>query len=356
MSARVFGREVSDETLVKEYLAGETEAFAELYRRHADTVRGFLWRRTAGDADLLQAVDLDDLVQDAFVLAMERVERPEKFRSGGEHLSIGQRLCGCAALVLKRAHWERFAARKAVAATTDDLRDELREDLAPWTAGPVEITAELRAAVAGLDEDYRRVVELRYGEGQSIEQTAAMTGYTVDQVTYFARCGLEALRGHRRRRCPHDPMDKWARLVTAAREVIDEVGAEKATGTQIARRAGLNQNHINAKFGSLEGLLRAALGDGAPAVIRRPTREVILDAARQVIAEVGRDATTSAAVAKRAGLSTRVIRKYFGSHAGLLDQAVPDTDKALALRREIERLQDQLAEIEGRVAGSAVAA
>src|SRR4030095_2691447 len=52
--------------LVRSAQGGDRDAFAELYRRHTRAVHGILLARVA-------AIDVDDLVQDVFMQAMQRL-------------------------------------------------------------------------------------------------------------------------------------------------------------------------------------------------------------------------------------------------------------------------------------------
>jgi AcrR family transcriptional regulator len=52
------------------------------------------------------------------------------------------------------------------------------------------------------------------------------------------------------------------------------------------------------------------------------TRQALLDAARQLFASAGYDATTVRAIADRAGVNQALLFRYFGSKEGLFDEAV----------------------------------
>jgi RNA polymerase sigma-70 factor (ECF subfamily) len=68
----------SDTSLIEAALRGEEQAYSTLYRRHASHIAGVVARILGGDADL------DDIVQDTFVLAfrqLDRVTDPTRMRS-----------------------------------------------------------------------------------------------------------------------------------------------------------------------------------------------------------------------------------------------------------------------------------
>lgn len=322
---------VSDETLVKELVVdGDMDAFGELYQRYVSTVRGYLFKR------IFDAEPLDDLVQDAFLEALKNIG---EYHENPEARAIGQWLCGCAGRALRRERWAKFAYKKAANAHIGIVIRDLRDEMAPWTADPsnanadpnrpTEITAGLRGAIANLRPRYRDAIELHYLKGLTLRKTAEIMECTEAAVTYLVQCAADEIRDPANARRVNDPMDKWARLIQAAREVIDEVGVENATGAAIAKRAGLQQPHINAKFGSREGLIRAALGDRAPLEITPAkngkgmgtSRGKLLEAARQIVAESGTEAAKANAIAERAGCSRRMITQNFGSLAELLKLA-----------------------------------
>lgn len=75
----------------------------------------------------------------------------------------------------------------------------------------------------------------------------------------------------------------------------------------------------------------------APSSATRPrdsaaTRQALLDAARELFATVGYDATTVRAVSDRAGVNQALLFRYFGNKEGLFAAAV--LDKALGLLAE----------------------
>jgi RNA polymerase sigma factor (sigma-70 family) len=267
---------MSDETLVKEAAAlGNMDAFAELYRRYVSTVRGYLFKR------IFDAEPLDDLVQDAF---LEALKTAGEYYENPKDLAVGQWLCGCAGRALRRERWARFAYKKAANVCVGLMIRSLRDEMTPWTADPsdpngnvpTEVTDQHREAIANLRPHYREAIELHYLDGLTLAETAAAMGRKGYQVTYILQVAADELRdpdGYKRTtRAPYDAADKWARLLVAAREVIAEVGVAKARGALIAKRAGLNQSHINLKFGSRDGLIRAALSDSVPGEVRGEVR------------------------------------------------------------------------------------
>jgi DNA-directed RNA polymerase specialized sigma24 family protein len=215
-SAVVDGPGVTDEVLAARAGAGDAGAFAQLYARWGRRVAGYLrWRVAAGD--------VEDLVQETFTRAWALL------RAGAEPVVWPRWLFGVAAPVAVARHvgdrWERGLAADGLAAL---LRAGPVEACGP--AG--ELPAELAAALAALTPARRRVVELRFLEGQSVAATAAVLGRTRDTVVRLSGLALRdlhlALTGERR---PLRRAAPLAELLPVARQVAVEVtGAGRRCG------------------------------------------------------------------------------------------------------------------------------
>jgi RNA polymerase sigma-70 factor (ECF subfamily) len=154
--------------LVRSAQEGDRAAFAELYRRHARAVHGILLSRVAPG-------DVEDLVQDVFVQAMQRLTGlldPAAFPGW------------LATIARHRAadHWRR---RPTLA--------ELPADLAAPSRDRTEAMAAL-AAIRSLPEAYRETLTLRLVEGLTGPEIAACTGLTEGSVRVNLHRGLRALR------------------------------------------------------------------------------------------------------------------------------------------------------------------
>ena len=69
----------ADAALVERVRAGDVQAFELLVRRHLSVAHGLARRLVGGDAD-----DADDVVQDAFIHALQKIDqlsKPQRFRS-----------------------------------------------------------------------------------------------------------------------------------------------------------------------------------------------------------------------------------------------------------------------------------
>lgn len=124
---------------------GEGRAFAALVDANQQAVRGFL-RRYAGDG-----LDGDDLAQEAFVIAWERLHRFEAKSSFRSWVSgIGYRL----ARDKRRANVRASMRDRAWLEAQDAERE-----------APIEDRIALANAMASLPEDQRAAVALCLGEG-----------------------------------------------------------------------------------------------------------------------------------------------------------------------------------------------
>lgn len=154
--------------------AGDRRAFGELARRHVAGVRALL-RRMGADAALA-----DDLAQDAFLLAFERMA---DFRGEGAFAGWIKRIA--ARLYVRR--WRK--------------RNRLAEDalVEGWDAAEIPAVSasdrlDLDAALAGLGEAERMCVSLCFGAGLTHQETADALGAPLGTVKSHIKRGLDKLR------------------------------------------------------------------------------------------------------------------------------------------------------------------
>ena len=160
--------------LVQAAQQGDRAAFAELYRRHTRAVHGVLLARVA-------ATDVDDLVQDVFMQAMQR-------------LTTLHDPCAFAA-------WLAAIARNRA---TDHLRrtpvtTELPESLATTDVDRTE-ALEILAIVQQLPDAYRETLTLRLVEGMTGPEIASRVGLTDASVRVNLHRGMKLLRERLERR------------------------------------------------------------------------------------------------------------------------------------------------------------
>ena len=152
--------------------AGDRAAFGELVRRHGSAVRGLLRRMGA------QPSTADDIAQDAFLTAFERVS---EFRGEGTF-----------------AAWvKRIAARLYVRKWRKDSRlTEEVEQEDEGHGGEVSTVdrIDLDEAMKSLSEQERLCVSLCYGAGLSHAEAAETIGAPLGTVKSHVKRGLDKLR------------------------------------------------------------------------------------------------------------------------------------------------------------------
>jgi RNA polymerase sigma-70 factor (ECF subfamily) len=158
--------EPSDAELVEAAVAGQREAFGELYVRHARLVNAIvLVRAPAGEAR--------DLVHEVFAAALRQLPTlrdPSAF-----------------------APWIAAIARKLAALQRRSARTILPMEDQPVEAPPPEAFAVLDA-LRRLPEAYRETVALRLVAGMTGPEIAARTGMTPGSVRVNLCRGLKILR------------------------------------------------------------------------------------------------------------------------------------------------------------------
>ncbi len=154
--------------------AGQRAAFGELVRRHGSAVRGLL-RRMGADPALA-----DDLAQDAFLAAFERIA---EFRGEGTFAAWVKRIAS--RLYIRR--WRRKARL--------DLTAELPADEQPAPGGrDADAKLDLEEAMRTLPPGERVCVSLCYGAGFSHAEAAELLNAPLGTVKSHVKRGLDRLR------------------------------------------------------------------------------------------------------------------------------------------------------------------
>lgn len=152
--------------------AGERRAFGELVRRHGSAVRGVLRRMGA------QGAEADDVAQDAFLTAFERVS---EFRGEGTFAAWVKKIA--ARLYLRRLQRE----RRLGALTAEGTDDE-----APCSDADAAI--DLEGALQALGPAERLCVTMCFGAGLSHSEAAEALNLPLGTVKSHVKRGLEKLR------------------------------------------------------------------------------------------------------------------------------------------------------------------
>jgi RNA polymerase sigma-70 factor (ECF subfamily) len=153
---------------------GERRAFGELVRRHGSAVRGLLRRMGA------QAAEADDVAQDAFLAAFERIA---EFRGEGTFAGWVKKIA--ARQYLRRLQRERRLSALAA--------EEGAEEADPG-AGDADHRIDLDEALRGLSAAERLCVSMCYGAGLSHGEAADALNLPLGTVKSHVKRGLDKLR------------------------------------------------------------------------------------------------------------------------------------------------------------------
>jgi len=153
---------------------GERRAFGELVRRHGSAVRGVLRRMGA------QGAEADDVAQDAFLTAFERIA---EFRGEGTFAAWVKKIA--ARLYLRRLQRDR---RLGV------MTAEAVEEEAEVSHGDADATIDLEEALKVLSATERLCVTMCFGAGLSHTEAAEALNLPLGTVKSHVKRGLEKLR------------------------------------------------------------------------------------------------------------------------------------------------------------------
>ena len=168
------------EDLVRRVRANEPLAFEELYERYSPRVFGYLFQRLNGDAE-----EAEDLTADVFTRVYEKIDA---FQPQGAPLS---------AWVFRIAHNRLIDTIRRRPRATQVTLEDAPELAAGPTFGDVEqhvAMEQIKAGLARLTPEQRQVIMLRFLEGKSLAETAAVVGRNEDAVKKLQARGLASLR------------------------------------------------------------------------------------------------------------------------------------------------------------------
>ena len=165
---------VSDEALVKSFLRGDAQAFAELVARYTAPIFNLAFRLTDDRAEA------ENVTQETFLRAYAALSRSRTDLAFKPWLfQIAVNLCR------DWARKKRPAAFSDLAQEDEFAPEEEIKDESPLLLEQVEereMEQALARAVAGLPEIYRAVVTLRYTEDLAYEEIAAVLKLPVNTV------------------------------------------------------------------------------------------------------------------------------------------------------------------------------
>jgi len=180
-----------DRALMARHIAGESDAFGELFRRHRDR----MWAvavRTTGDRELAA-----DCVQEGFINAFRRAE---SYRGDAAVSTWLHRIVVNACL--DRLRRERDVLRRASDAADIDIIDSHDRH------GEAVTGLDVRAALAQLPEHQRVVLVLVDMHGMPVAEAAQTLGVAVGTVKSRCargRAALAVLLGHSTQTPPREP-------------------------------------------------------------------------------------------------------------------------------------------------------
>ena len=163
-----------DVELCSHAATGERRAFGELVRRHGSAVRGVLRRMGA------QGAEADDVAQDAFLAAFERIA---EFRGEGTFAGWVKKIA--ARLYLRRLQRERRLGA---------LSAEAVDDEASSGGGDADAAIDLDEALKTLGATERVCVTMCFGAGLSHSEAAEALNLPLGTVKSHVKRGLDKLR------------------------------------------------------------------------------------------------------------------------------------------------------------------
>lgn len=152
---------------------GERRAFGELARRHGSAVRYLLRRMGA------QAAEADDVAQDAFLTAFERIT---EFRGEGTFAGWVKRIAA-------RAYLRKIQKERRTVGFAEGEEEEIEADDAD-----TDRRIDLDEALKGLSAPERLCVSMCFGAGLSHAEAAEALNLPLGTVKSHVKRGLEKLR------------------------------------------------------------------------------------------------------------------------------------------------------------------
>ena len=173
--------DVADDRLLRRMLAGDEDAFADLYRRKHPAIYRFALHMSGNPALA------EDVTQEVFMALIREPGRFDPARG-----SLGAFLFGIARNHLRK-RWERERRLVPIAGDSDELDDVVTLAASSNGHGPLlassfdsleslDTIGRVRRAISTLPENYREVVVLCELEEMSYEEAAAALGCPVGTV------------------------------------------------------------------------------------------------------------------------------------------------------------------------------
>lgn len=175
--------EVSDESLMLAYAAGDAAAFERLYHRHRGKLYRFLARQVYGNGALA-----DELFQDVWqrVISARQGWKPEAAFSTWLYRIAHNRLAD---------HWRALQHRPPAPDDADERTERMPDhDTPERQLSEFEERRRLRLALDELPEEQREVILLRLEQDLSLEEIGEITGVGRETVKSRLRYAMDKLR------------------------------------------------------------------------------------------------------------------------------------------------------------------
>jgi RNA polymerase sigma-70 factor (ECF subfamily) len=157
-----------DASLVESVRAGNQEAFGKLYSLYSPMVHGILLARVPRS-------EVDDLVQDIFLMALKRLHTLRDVNAFG----------GWLAMIARNRAMDFYRQSR--------ITEELPEDIVGRSFLDTE-AREVLAVIRQLPEAYRETLVLRLVEGMTGPEIAQRTGLKAESVRVNLHRGMKILR------------------------------------------------------------------------------------------------------------------------------------------------------------------
>lgn len=175
--------EVSDESLMLAYAAGDVAAFERLYQRHRSKLYRFLARQLHGNGALA-----DEFFQDVWqrVITARQSWKPEAAFSTWLYRIAHNRLAD---------HWRALQHRPSAPDDADERTERMPDhDTPERQLSAFEERRRLQLALDELPDEQREVVLLRLEQELSLEEIGDMTGVGRETVKSRLRYAMDKLR------------------------------------------------------------------------------------------------------------------------------------------------------------------
>lgn len=177
----------TDQQLIAEHLAGDTQAFNLLAERYLTPLYGFLYRYVNNSADA------EDLAQEVFVKALRHIARYDQDKKFKTWLFAIAKNTALDFLKKKKTlAFSDLVTPEGDNPTIDNLADPapLPDDL----FDQANLAETLKVALSNLPASYQQVLELYYREDLNLREIAEILGTSADTIKSRHRRALIMLR------------------------------------------------------------------------------------------------------------------------------------------------------------------